>query len=330
MYDQGITEFRAVQIPKKPKVQKWWIPSILPQGRLILLSAGGGVGKSSLCCYLAKALYEEQNVRTLYFAFEDDPTDFTNRIGYTDGIRLLEVKNVKHSADEYGEYTKTTTGFFNYRDECHWAQLGELMTEIDARVLVVDPITQLYGDDENDGQKVRQFMIKFRDFATKNNITVVAIHHNRKDVKTGANNARGSTSWTDVPRHHLTFAEDDAGHKFLEVYKTNLTKRGLSWEAYYEVKKIIDDEGNVGDVLAVTGLAQVEDWAVTNLNKRLDNTPVVIHRLKEKYAIGQPFNRDEVKQLGSLSEFYNWRKSYPEESQECKEKKGGQKAFIFI
>lgn len=330
MYDQGITKFRAVRIPKKPKVQKWWIPSILPEGRLVLLTAGGGVGKSSLCCYLAKTLYEEQGVKTLYYAFEDDPTDFTNKIGYTDGIRLLEIESVKYSEDEYGKYTKTTTGVFNFKDEGHWEQLGDLMDEIGARILIVDPVTQLYGDDENDGQKVRQFMIKFRDFAVKKNITVVAIHHNRKDVKAGTNNARGSTSWTDVARHHLTFAEDDLGHKFLEVYKTNLTKRGLSWEAYYDIKKIIDDEGNVGDVLAVTGLVQVEDWAVTNIGKRLDNTPLVVRNLKERYAIGQPFNRNDIEQSGSLTAFYEWRKSYPEESQECKEKKGGQKAFIFI
>ena len=330
MHDQGIIKFKAVQIPKKPKVQKWWIPSILPEGRLVLLTAGGGVGKSSLCCYLAKTLYEEQGVKTLYYAFEDDPTDFTNKIGYTDGIRLLEIENVKYSEDEYGEYTKTTTGLFNFKDEEHWEQLGDLMEEIGARILIVDPVTQLYGDDENDGQKVRQFMIKFRDFAAKKNITVVAIHHNRKDVKAGTNNARGSTSWTDVARHHLTFAEDDLGHKFLEVYKTNLTKRGLSWEAYYDIKKISDDEGNVGDVLVVTGLVQIEDWAVTNINKRIDNNPLVVRRLKEEYAIGQPFNTEDIGLAGSRSDFYKWLKEHPSEYQVCEKKKDGKKTYIFI
>lgn len=330
MFGQGETRFKAVPIPKKPKVQKWWVPGILPQGRLVLLSAGGGTGKSSLCCYLAKTLYEEQGVRTLYFAFEDDPSDFTNKMGYTDGIRLLEIENIRETEDEYGVYEKTSTGFFNFKDENHWEQLGELMSEIGAQVLMVDPVTQLYGDDENDGQKVRQFMIKFRDFAVKKNITVVAIHHNRKDTKVGGNSARGSTSWTDVPRHHLIFAEDDLGHKLLEVRKSNLTKRGISWEAYYDIKRIVDEEGNVGDVLVITGLAQVDDWAVTNLNKGGDSTPLVIKKLKDKYAIGQPFNRNDIEQAGSLSEFYNWRKNYPEELQECEIKKDGQKAFIFI
>lgn len=330
MFDQKNIRFKAVPIPKTPKVQKWWIPGILPQGRLILLSAGGGVGKSSLCCYLAKTLYDEQGVRTLYFAFEDDPSDFTNKLGYTEGLRLLEIENVKVLEDEYGEYEKVSTGFFDYKDESHWGRLGELMNEIGARLLVVDPISQLYGDDENDGQKVRQFMIKFRNFAAERGITVVAIHHNRKDIKVGANNARGSTSWTDVPRHHLTFAEDDMGHKFLEVRKTNLTKSGLSWEAYYDIRKIVDGEGNVGDVLSITGLTQVEDWAVANLNKRGDNTPLIIKRLKDKYAIGQSFNRDDINQLGSLSEFYKWRAAHPEEYQTCEKKKNGQTAFIFI
>lgn len=330
MFNQARTRFRAVPIPKKPKVQKWWVPSILPQGRLVLLSAGGGTGKSSLCCYLAKALYEEQGVRTLYFAFEDDPSDFTNKMGYTDGIRLLKIENVRETEDEYGVYEKTSTGFFDFKDESHWEQLGELMSEIGAQVLMVDPVTQLYGDDENDGQKVRQFMIKFRDFAVKKDVTVVAIHHNRKDAKIGGNSARGSTSWTDVPRHHLIFAEDDLGHKLLEVRKSNLTKRGLSWEAYYDIKKIVDEEGNVGDTLAITGLVQVEDWAVANINKRGDNTPLVIKKLKEKYAIGQPFTSDDATELGSRSDFYEWLKKCPDEYQVCEKKKNGKKTFIFI
>lgn len=323
-------KIKLIDIPKKQKIQEWWIPGILPKGRLVILTASGGTGKSSLCTYLAKMLYEEQGVKTVYWAFEDDPTDFTNRIGFTPGIKLVLTESVRSYEDEYGEYEKTSTGFFDFRDESHWEQLGEVMREFGAKVLIIDPITQLYGDDENDGQKVRQFMIKFRDFALKEDITVVAVHHNRKNTRAGENNARGSTSWTDVPRHHLIYAEDDECRRFLEVYKTNLTKRGLSWEAYSDTRQITDQSGNTGEVFFVNGLVQVEDYAVSDINKRTNNIPLVVKNLKNKFDIGKPFNIDDVKLYGSHTEFYKWVKTSPNELQECLNKKDGKKSWIFI
>ena len=80
---------KLAEQPAIPTIQDWWIKGLLPKGRLVLLAAQGGTGKTSVALYLAKIL-AQRGVRTLYWSFEEDEQDFTNKIGKITGLDIVD------------------------------------------------------------------------------------------------------------------------------------------------------------------------------------------------------------------------------------------------
>lgn len=295
-----------------PTVQSWWIKGLLPKGRLVLLAAQGGTGKTSVALYLAKTL-AQRGVRTLYWSFEEDAQDFTNKIGKVTGLDIID------SAETEIDLSK--------RDEL--VELNNFIGENGYDILVIDPISALLDGDTNDNQKVRKLLNALITITKNLNVTILGIHHFRKPGRTGAESIRGAiigaSAWVDTARLVHCLVRDKIGDGlYLETVKSNISRTGASWEVVYHI-----DE-NKGVI--VEDIVPIEDGMGQRVLDSPDKEVVspVITALKEQFAIGEMFNLDDVKEVGATSSFYHWLSKHPDGYQICEKKKDGKKAYIFI
>lgn len=312
--------FETLKQPKEKKKQEWWVPDMLPKERLILLAAQGGTGKTSLAFYLADMLTRQgwviddgTPVRAAYWSFEDEPQDFVNKMGPNENVLFLRW-NKLHP--------------FGGKEE-DIEELKEYLFARNAQLLFIDPVSALLTEDGNNNQAVRQVLNKLLAIASEMGATIVGVHHCRKGgAKTIRELIMGASAWVDTARHVLTMVKSEDERVFLEVAKSNVGGKGVSWEIYSE----IDEYG-----YHTTGFNRAENGSA---QKALDGEkPVIpiIKALKEKFEIGKAFNLDDIKECGKeirmkapLGSFYQWKKANPTKWQECKTKKDGKKAWIFI
>lgn len=295
-----------------PTIQDWWIKGLLPKGRLVLLAAQGGTGKTSVAQYLSKML-AQRGVRVLYWSFEEDEQDFTNKIGKVTGLDIVD--NAETNID--------------LSREDGVIELNNFLYENGYDILIVDPISALLDGDTNDNQKVRRLLNGLITITKNLGVTVLGIHHFRKPGRTGVENIRGAiigaSAWVDTARMVLCLVKDKIGDGlYLETVKSNISRTGASWEVVYHI-----DEGRgivVEDIVAIAdGMGQK---VLDSPDKEV--VPPVIANLKEQFAIGEMFTLDDVKTAGATSSFYHWLNKHPDEYQVCEKKKEGKKAYIFI
>lgn len=295
-----------------PTIQGWWVKGLLPKGRLVLLAAQGGTGKTSVALYLAKTL-AQRGVRALYWSFEEDEQDFTNKIGKVTGLDIVD--NTETEVD--------------LSKEDGVIELNNFIYENGYDILIVDPISALLDGDTNDNQKVRKLLNGLITITKNLGVTVLGIHHFRKPGRTGVENIRGAiigaSAWVDTARLVHCLVRDKIGDGlYLETVKSNISRTGTSWEVVYHI-----DEGKG---IVVEEIIPIEDGAGQRVLDSPDKevvTPVVA-TLKEQFAIGEMFNLDDVESAGSVASFYRWLSKHPDEYQVCEKKKDGKKAYIFI
>lgn len=303
----------TMEQPSTKAVEKWWIPDLLPKYRLTLLTAMGGTGKTSFAAYLSKRLSLNHGARIAYWSFEDTPQDFTNKIGKLDLVWFIHEQN-----DSPIDLTYTE----------HYNTISKFLYDHGIDILVVDPISALLSGDTNDNQKVRAMLNPLLRMADDLALTILGIHHFRKPSRAGMLNPRssvmGASAWVDCSRHVLALVKNDHNQRFLEVTKSNVGETGKSWEVFSEVNK--------WKAFVITDMVKTDDFAATRALEDPDNDRMsqVIKNLREKFAIGQPFNLDDVDAAGNRKSFYNWCEAHKECTQVCKNKKNGKKAYIFV
>lgn len=306
-------KLKIMEQPTVATVEKWWIKDLLPKYRLTLLAAMGGTGKTSLAAFLASRLAKDQDARIAYWSFEDDPQDFTNKIGYQDGIYFIGED--KHKA-------------IDLNNPDHYKEIANFLKHEKIDILIIDPISGLLSADTNDNQKVRAMLNPLIQMAVENPITILGIHHFRKPGRVASGDPRGNimgaSAWVDTPRHVLSLVKNDKDQRFLEVVKSNICRTGISWEVYMTE--------NVNKAFCVSGIAPTDEGAAKKAmdDPSQERVAPVIKNLREKYAIGQPFNLKDVQKAGNVSSFYNWQKRHFDSWQICKNKKDGCLAYIFV
>ena len=309
-----ILKFNLEDIPNEYKPERWWIQDLLPKGRLVLLAAQGGTGKTSLAVYLSKYLAENEGARIIYWAFEDDRDDFARKTGgVVPGLRILTGIETERG-EEYD---------FDIKDYDDYADLNDALVDEGIDLLVIDPISALLDGDSNDNQAVRKMLNRLRNLAENTGATVLGIHHFRKQGASASvrNNIIGASAWVDTPRHVLSLVKNDVGQRLLEVSKSNIAEVGTSWEVFMESQK--------GGYI-VTGLSSAEagaaQKALEDPKKRRENPTIKI--LKDKFGLGGAFTLTDVKEAGAISSFYSWLKRHEGEYQVLE--KNGKKAWILI
>lgn len=225
------------------RIDWFWYPYI-PLGRLTILGGDPGAGKSFITAAIAAAASrgdslpgEKQDVRepmvTLILSAEDDPADTTKP----------RLNNLHADQTKIAVFTEDIV-----LDKEGLVAVKEMVLEINAKLLVIDPIVAYLGAkmDMNRANEVRPIMRGLARIARELNIAVIVVRHNRK-VSAGGKEGKaiysgsGSIDFTASVRSELAVETARNGNKYMNHIKANSGRLGPSIR--YDIIEMPDTTG---------------------------------------------------------------------------------------
>ena len=228
--------------------RKWLISAWIPENTVTMLTGQGGTGKSwltlqILCqiacgyrdaflnpnfdvpCDASKNIDPPKNI--ILATYEDEPEEIKRRLHALASGMLWITKSMKmikqhvHIVDMrgvgsiwgpgVGEHIANTgqmlpAGF----------QLQEICEEKGAHLLVIDPLSGAFGNNENDRTTVYDFVSSFRKWADTTHCAVLMIGHLPKSAEGRAAGFSGSTAWEASARSMMMISKNsqDEGEYF--------------------------------------------------------------------------------------------------------------------
>jgi hypothetical protein len=235
---QPVSVFDVLTSPSPPPAFVW--DGYLPRGVVSLLSAHGGVGKSTIALMMGVAAAAGRNLfgvgvepcAALYLSLEDgtgivrhrlagicrawniNPREL-DRLHIVDGTGHPELFTADHRGA--GETTRT------------FAELRELVRKFGAGLIVVDNASDGFGGDEIQRRQVRAFMRALVEIARETDAAVLLLAHvdkltSRARKAEGGEGYSGSTAWHNSARSRLFLSRSEHGDLRLEHQKSNLGK----------------------------------------------------------------------------------------------------------
>jgi len=216
----------------------------IPYKTVNMISSQGGMGKTFLSIRLASEFVKENNQNALCWFSEDHEGEIGLRFDslvdcnfvdeYTQNkIRLIKTEPKQFAIKESGVFRANYEALNDIIQDC-------IANEI--RLLIIDPLLAFYGGDENDNSQARVFMQPFVEWAKKQDITIVFIHHSSKSGET----TRGAGAFKDAVRtlYELNYIKDDDGDidfnkKDRGIRKVTIAKDNRN--AYYWFEKLYGD-----------------------------------------------------------------------------------------
>jgi len=206
-------------IEARKQRQNWLVPSILPQGELLMLAAKSKIGKSLLATEIAikvlsggEFLGEKVNKGKVLYTFSDESSrDFGDRI-FNLGVDLLINKN-----DLIG---------------CSYLDLMNLRafeTQLDVhrpKLVVIDSLTSTGFNipfTENEAG-FAQYLYRLKDLLNKYNCSCILIHHNNKTNEISGSERLKAACWgtaqmTTEQGTIVNEDDEDADHTWSEDYR---------------------------------------------------------------------------------------------------------------
>lgn len=248
-------ELRAVPLSKiEAKPVQWLIKGVLALGVTTLICSPGGVGKSSICCWIASQLtrghlpgqYEGHPINIAYVDYGENPAEFVlqpKAQANTADLTRFHLLNFKLADGE-----NETDVFFNY--EAHGQLVEQFCRENDIKMLIIDPFWRaLSGSGKTDAQDdvAKLFGWSNTQIAEKLGIAVVGIAHVRKSGGKGSELIAGSGQWHDGARAVFACAKNPENQNKVIVsnVKNNLTKLCPSYEFEFFPHVIESDNGPI-------------------------------------------------------------------------------------
>jgi replicative DNA helicase len=184
----------------------------LPLGAVTMISAKGGSGKSALALQIGLRA-SAREIKTLAW-FSEEPDYIT-----------------KYRLEKISEFTGITIhdDYFNFTDQMPFQVLQRKYKEIninslfnefktackDFQIIIIDPLIEFYGGNENDNGEARQFMHLLTEWAKNDNKSIVLIHHQTKYQDAGI--ARGAGAFVDAVRAQYSVEKDENDNKCVKV-----------------------------------------------------------------------------------------------------------------
>lgn len=191
----------------------------LPAGKLAVMSAPGGTGKSFLLLEMALSVASGEPIvagivpdaagPVRYVSFEEDETDIHNRL-----VALFQtfpisppVETFFPSALEGENLPLLKNGEKNEEAVEYLEGICEGM-----RLVILDPLSRLHSADENSNSEMKKLMQVLISTAKKTRCAIIVAHHTSKNaVLSGQGNlqqsARGASCLTDDPRLVVTLSK---------------------------------------------------------------------------------------------------------------------------
>lgn len=297
----------------QPPEQIWLLTNCLPYGKVGMLIAPGGTGKSMFALQLAIAVatggkflghWEVGNVGTslLLFAEEDteeihrrlhriastsSPEELTN-IGNRVLVKSMAVEdNLMTRADKAGNVTLT-----EYVD-----RLELTVKDIaDLKLIVVDPASRFRGGNENAAEDTTRFVQALERLRHLTGATILVVHHVNKgstNLEANQNAARGSSAMTDGVRWqmnlHKPSAADIKKYRIEEHLRQNYLLAAVTKNNYGPPQS---------DLLILRGDGGILHAANQN-NSSKSNEEKIIELIKSEANLGKIYSANKFeKQFG--------------------------------
>ncbi len=217
-------DWAEADIPERP----WIAHGYLLRGSVTVAAGAGGAGKSSLMVGWAVAaalgapfgrFRPKAPCRVLTYNVEDDDDEQRRRFSaalrpFGRSPRDLAGRVFRCGPHDVGTLIERDPQTGEAVSSEAFARLEAIVGETKPDVVMLDPMVELHGEDENDNVALRRVVAVFRAFAAKHGCAVILIHHSRKGAVAGdAEGIRGAGAIVGAARVALTVAtmtEDEA------------------------------------------------------------------------------------------------------------------------
>lgn len=216
---------------KEPVPRCWLIADVLPAGKVGVLVAPGGTGKSIFLLHVGVGvatgapvfgIWETGEIGgVLMLLAEDDDEEIHRRIHYI--IRQLAASNDHESIDamlknliiksmvaENNLMTETNTSREVQQTNYVERLIATAKLVPNLKLIVIDPASRFRGGDENSAQDTTRFVEALECVAQATGATVMFAHHTNKGSSQAAeasqNASRGSSALTDGVRWQMNLA----------------------------------------------------------------------------------------------------------------------------
>ena len=221
---------------REPQPIKWLSRPLLPLGKLAILSADGGTGKSSIVRAIMGHILRGEGI----LAPEDGPAEILVCLAedsldeqyipalLAEGCTREQIDRV-HWVFGVGD-GEEPDGEFSAE---HIPQVEEELKRNPAiKLVIIDPLASLVANAglKMDGQEgARQSSGKLHSLAKKLNISVLQLAHEVKSKEaTGAHKLAGSHQHSASSRHYMQLKKHTGGGVYLKMVKGNLPKKSIA------------------------------------------------------------------------------------------------------
>lgn len=249
----------------------WYVPDLIPDRQVTILSGDGGTGKSLLALQIAAAGVmgcETLGItpttgRALYLGAEDEADEFHRRLA---DITAAHDRHLSDLADlriiplaDRDALLAAPDRYGVMQPNGNMASLVEHVAKFQPEFLVLDTSADLFGGDEIKRAQVRQFVAMLRSVAIDLDLAVLLLSHpSVQGMQTGSGSS-GSTAWNNSVRSrlYLTADRDDPDLRALTTKKANYGKTGEAKRLRWRDGAFVVDDGKPSEAAGL-------------LNKRAD------------------------------------------------------------
>lgn len=174
-----------------------WLP--FPRGTVSMIAAPGGTGKSWTAPQIAFRYCDESIYSKVALWLSEDPMHETKNRAKSVALDVMnttfsQYKNV-HLITERPQPIIVDGKF----DAQHFYRLKKSLKGYD--LVILDPMRAFFGGDENSNSEANIFMAPFQDWAAEENITIIFLHHSKKNNDEGIQSkVRGASAFVDACR----------------------------------------------------------------------------------------------------------------------------------
>jgi len=193
----NIVTLDQVKAEEAEFVCKSWLP--FPKHTVSLVSAGGGVGKSFLLLQAAMRMIRDEKLKVFMWLSEDALSLSKHRAEMI-ASNILESNIEAFSKDLHIAGADSETIHFLEESRAgvtvnsKFYQFKRMLKNYD--VIILDPLIAMFGADENNNAHARKFINLFTRWATKEEKTIIFIHHGTKN----SSQSRGASAFVDAVR----------------------------------------------------------------------------------------------------------------------------------
>lgn len=244
----------------KPRRAKFAWDRRIPIGGPTLFAGTGGIGKSTILAWIIANLtrgtlpgdLEGKPATVALIAAEDDlETTLVPRLQVAsadlDRVWILNGR-AEDGEDSWREHPTIST---------HLNELRDKLTELGARVLIVDPVVSMQSGNSKELSDVRRDLDRFSALAKELDLAMVWVHHFNKGQGNVSDRMSGSHAYRDIPRSVLLLAEDgDTGQRILSHDKSNYGALQPSLAFVIETAPTKVEDGETAEVGRATYLGE--------------------------------------------------------------------------